>query len=170
MYPSPLFFGGLKPVSDRLGDDLVYVSDDFPGNLGKIHRDSGFIHVPPQTAQPTGRTTYLIEQTAAAFKKRPNTTMVNFPEGKTTGKYSGKGVYDLEPFFTGGYVVAANLGVRILPVAQCWDPHSGLKLKVFPSYKLNPSDKDDIKAHADLDQKHMQAWFDELGVSSNSAA
>ena len=170
MYPSPLFFGGLKPVSDRIGDDLVYVSDDFPGDLGDIHRASGFIHVPPQTAQPTGRTSYLIDQTAAAFKKRPNTAMVNFPEGKTTGKYSGKGVYDLEPFFTGGYVVAANLGIRLPPVAQCWDEHEGLKLKVFPSYKLDATDKEAIKAHADLDQRNMQAWFDELGVSEKASS
>jgi len=167
MYPSPLFFGGLHPIAKEIGDDLSYVSDDFPGVLGKIHRDSGFIHVPPQGAQQSGRTAYLLDQTAKAFENRKNTALVNFPEGKTTGKYSGKGPYDLEPYKTGGYVIASLLKTRVIPVAQYFDSKKGLRLKVFPTYVPEQNDKAKMEIRANEDQRAMQEWLDECQKSSS---
>ncbi|HEY9584952.1 MAG TPA: hypothetical protein VJI33_05365 [Candidatus Paceibacterota bacterium] len=160
MYPSPMYFGGLSPVAKAIGNDLSYVSDDFPGVFGKIHRASGFIHVPPKLLQQGGRTGALLEQTNRSFEARPNTAIVNYPEGGTSGKYSGLGPYDLDPFKTGGYVIAAHLNTRIIPVAQYFDPKEGLQLKVFPSYIPKSTDKAANEELAERDRLAMQDWFD----------
>lgn len=160
MYPSPMYFAGLSPVAEKIGDNLSYVSDDFPGVFGKIHRASGFIHVPPPNPQNTNRTEALLEQTRNALKPKPNIAIVNYPEGGTSGKYSGLGPYDLEPFKTGGYVIASKLGVRVLPVAQYFDPEKGLQLKVFNSYIPETTDREGYEKYAHKDRVRMQEWFD----------
>lgn len=169
MYPSPMYFGGLSPVTKAIGDDLSYVSNDFPGQFGTIHREAGFVHVPPKSSQQTGRTGALLEQTRAAFAKHPNSAIVNYPEGGTSGKYTGLGPYDLDPFKTGGYVIAAQLGIRVIPVAQYFNPKHGLQLKVFPSRVPDESaEKETIRAQAELDRKNMQEWLDERQAASRS--
>ncbi len=159
--PEPVLIAGLKPVARVLGDDLSYASADFPGVFGEIHRGAGFLHIPPPEMLTTGRTAYLLEETKQAFKRRPNTAMVNFPEGKTSGKHRGLGPYDLEPFKTGGYVIAGQLHTRVIPVAQYFDPHEGMQLKVFPSYIPESSDKAAMQKLADKDQRQMQEWLNE---------
>jgi len=161
IHPEPVLIAGLKPIAKVLGDTLSYASADFPGVFGKIHREAGFLHIPPKETLTTGRTTYLLDETRQAFKRRPNTALVNFPEGQTSGKHTGRGPYDLDPFKTGGYVIAAELGARVIPVAQYFDPKEGLQLKVFPSYIPESSDKAAIAALADRDQRQMQEWLNE---------
>jgi len=160
MYPSPAYFASLKPVADAIGNDLLYVSDDFPGVFGSIHREAGFIHVPPKTLQSEGRTGVLLEQTATAFKTRPNSAIVNYPEGGTSGKYNELGPYDLDPFKTGGYVIASQLETRVIPVAQYFDPKHGLRLKIFPPYVPASTDKEANRDRAELDRRGMQEWLD----------
>lgn len=104
MYPYLMYFAALKPIADALGDNLYYASNDFPGVFGDIHREAGFIHVPPVEK---GKTAFLIDETREAIRKRQNSAIVSFPEGTTSGKPSGRGPYDLEPFTTGTYVIAA---------------------------------------------------------------
>lgn len=159
--PSPMFIAGFAPVAKSLRDNLSLATDDFCGVFGKIHREAGFVHIPPKEALTTGRTAYLLEQTRKAFMRRPNTVLVNFPEGQTSGKHTGLGPYDLDPFKTGGYVIAAQLHTRMVPVAQYFDPHEGLQLKVFPSYIPGGADKTAIQALADQDQRQMQKWLNE---------
>ncbi len=167
MYPSPMYFGGLMPVSKAIGDNLGYVSDDFPGVFGKIHRAAGFIHVPPKGPDPVGRTGELLKQTRGLFTDRPNSAIVNYPEGGTSGKYSGKGPYDLDPFKTGGYVIAAELKTRVIPVAQYFDPHQGLRLRVFPSYVPKLSDRETVQQLAEQDRAAIQEWLNECQSSSS---
>ena len=156
MYPSPMYFAGLKPVAKTIGDNLSYVSDDFPGIFGQIHRKAGFIHVPPPNIQSTNRTEALLEQTREAINKRTNIGIVNYPEGGTSGKYSGLGPYDLDPFKTGGYVIASKLGVYVIPVAQYFNPEKGLQLKVFQPYIPSISDKEGYEKYAVKDKNQMQ--------------
>lgn len=160
MYPFPMYFGGLSPIAETIGDNLSYASDDFPGVFGEIHRKSGFIHVPPPVAQNTSRTEVLFEQTRKALATKQNTAIVNFPEGGTSGKYSGLGPYDLDPFKTGGYVIASKLGIRVIPVVQYFDPNKGLQLKVFPPYIPEITEKDGYEKYANKDRKQMQEWLD----------
>lgn len=159
--PTPMFIAGFAPIAKHLRNTLSIVSDDFPGVLGKIHREAGFVHVPPKEALTTGRTAYLLEQTRKLFTRRPKTALVNFPEGQTSGKHTGLGPYDLDPFKTGGYVIAGQLGVRVIPVAQCFDPQKGLRLKVFPSYIPESTERDAVQTLADRDQRQMQEWLNE---------
>ncbi len=158
--PTPMFIGGFTPVAEKLGNTLAIVSDDFPGVLGQIHRAAGFVHVPPKETTGGSRIEYLREQTAEVFKKHPQTALVNFPEGQSSGKHRGLGPYELERFRTGGYVIAAELGVRVIPVAQYFDPKQGLQLKVFPSYIPKQNEDAGYKVYAKRDQEEMQKWLD----------
>lgn len=159
MYPSPMYFAALKPVSDAIGNNLYYVSEDFPLIFGQIHTNAGFIHVPP--AVKTGRAAYLEQQTGDAIQKRPNSAIVNFPEGGTSGKYTGLGPYDLDPFKTGGYVIAAKLGIPVIPVAQYFDKDKGMQLRVFEPYVPQAADKAGFDQLAERDRQNMQAWLDQ---------
>lgn len=159
MYPYPLYFAALNPVAEALGDKLSYSSDDFPGIYGKIHTEAGFIHVPPPTVVTAGRTESLIRQTGDLIKRRPNTALVNFPEGGTSGKYNEAGPYDLLDFKTGGYVVAAELGMTILPVGQYFDPQHGMRLKVFEPIKMAPASREQYSEIAQRTQAEMQEWL-----------
>jgi hypothetical protein len=158
--PSPMFIAGFVPASKALGDNLSYVSDDFPGVFGRIHRAAGFVHVPPKETLKTGRTAYLLEQTRETFRKRQDTALVNFPEGQTSGKHEGLGPYDLAQFKTGGYVIAADLKTRVVPIAQYFDPRKGMRLKVFPSYIIPESTvRNVVQRYADKDRGDMQKWL-----------
>lgn len=159
MYPYPLYFAGVNPVAEQLGDSLSYTSDDFPGVYGQVHTEAGFIHVPPASLVQGGRTEALKAQTAEVFQRKPATALVNFPEGGTSGKYNEAGPYDLLDFKTGGYVIAAELGIPIVHVAQYFDPHEGMRLKVFEPMQLQPTDREGYQAVASRAQADMQAWL-----------
>ncbi len=161
MYPSPLYFAGLNPVGEAVGNDLSYVSNEFPGVFGEIHQASGFIHVPPKTDEGVSRTGLLTEQTGDVINKNPNIAIVNYPEGGTSGKYNGLGPYDLEPFKTGGYVIASKLGVHVVPVAQYFDPEKGLRLRVFRPYIPFITEKETFEDQAKKDKDQMQEWLNE---------
>lgn len=159
MYPYPMYFAALSPVAEKLGDKLSYSSDDFPGVYGKVHTEAGFIHVPPASLV-SGRTEALIQQTGELIHKQPNTAVVNFPEGGTSGKYNEAGPYDLLDFRTGGYVIAAQLGMTVLPVAQYFDPHQGMRLRVFEPLSLPPNtDREHYQQLAHQHQAEMQQWL-----------
>lgn len=163
MYPFPLYFAGLQPVAQALGDNLYYVSDDFPGVFGAIHSESGFVHVPPPIPgeETKGRTGQLQEQTKKTIDARKGAAaIVNFPEGGTSGKYSGLGPYDLDPFKTGGYVVAAQLGIPVVHVVQYFDPNEGLKLKILKPYVPQVTDREGYQQYGEEAREEMQTWLD----------
>lgn len=162
MYPSPMYFAGLNPIAENLGDNLSYVSDDFPNIFGNIHRASGFVHIPPQSIEKQNRTEILLEQTRDVFELHKNTALVNYPEGGTSGKYTGLGPYDLDPFKTGGYVIASKLKIYVVPVAQYFDPNKGLQLKVLQPYIPETTDREGYEKIAEKDREKMQKWFDRL--------
>lgn len=159
MYPYPLYFAALNPVAEALGDKLSYSSDDFPGVYGQVHTEAGFVHVPPASIVSSGRTEALIKQTGGIIKNQPNTAIVNFPEGGTSGKYNEAGPYDLLDFKTGGYVVAAELGMTVLPVAQFFDPQQGMRLKVFPPINVGAASREEYHDLANQTQTEMQGWL-----------
>lgn len=157
-YPFFGYFGALYPAAAAAGRDLSYASFQYPGPLDDSHRQAGFVHVPPRFVQ--NRTEYLDKQVRTLMAEHPQTLLVNFPEGKTTGKYSEGGPYSLEPFKTGGYVIAAEHGIPIVPVAQFFDPHRGFRLKIFEPYVLPEGDKASYEARAHQDQVAIQDWLD----------
>lgn len=161
MYPYLMYFAALHPVSEAVQDNLYYVSDDFPLIFGQIHTEAGFIHVPPSSIEISGgRTAFLEEQVKKSIAKHPNSAFVNFPEGGTSGKYTGLGPYDLDPFKTGAYVVAANLGIHVVPVAQYFDKNDGFQLKIFKPFIPEITDKTGYENMAQNNRAEMQKWLD----------
>lgn len=162
IYPYPMYFASLYPVAQKLGDGLYYSSEDFPLVFGKIHSNAGFIHVPPAAIQVEGgRTAYLVEQTRNALRRHPHSAITNFPEGGTSGKYSGLSPYDLDQFKTGGYVIAAQLGLHVVTVGQYFDPKEGFRLKVFEPFVPELAEKAEFESMAERDRARMQAWLDQ---------
>ncbi len=161
MYPYLLYFAALTPIARTLGNALSYTSTDYPGIFGQIHTAAGFIHVPPLSQVSHGRTEILKQQTAAVIQKRPNTAVINFPEGGTGGKYNEAGPYDLRDFKTGGYAIAAELGISILIVGQYFDPHLGMRLKVFDPIYPQPGSKETYEQLAADSRAKIQSWLRE---------
>ncbi len=159
MYPYPLYFGAAFPVAEALGRGLSYVSDDFPGVFGDVHRQAGFVNVPPEAAVEGSRTELLKAQTAEVGTLHPNTAIINFPEGGTSGKYNNGGPYDLLDFKTGGYVIAAELGIPVIHVAQFFHPKDGMRLKVFKPEYPKPTDREGYQTLARSAQAAMQEWL-----------
>ena len=157
MYPYLMYFAALRPVAERLQDGLYYASNDFPGVFGEIHTSAGFIHVP---ALAESKTAALIEQTKAAIAKRRNAAIVNYPEGTTSGKPTGGSPYELNPFKTGAYVIASDLGMHVIAVAQYFDPHGGFELKVFEPFVPEKTDRAGYEAYAQRDHARMQKWLE----------
>lgn len=161
MYPYPMYFAALFPVAREIGDNLYYVSEDFPLIFGQIHTAAGFIYVPPPTLEIEGnRTSFLLEETREAVRQHRRGSFVNFPEGGTSGKYSGLGPYDLGPFKTGGYVVAAKLNIHVIPVAQYFDKDRGFQLKVLKPSIPPITDREGYQKMAESDRAEMQDWLD----------
>ncbi len=161
IYPYPAYFAALYPVAAELADNLYYTSKEFPGIFGEIHKNIGSISVPIKKPKE-GRMPNLIAQTNTLINERENVALVNFPEGTTSGKPSGRGPYDLEPFHTGGYVVSANIGMIVLPVAQYFNTKEGFKLRVFKPHILpKNTDSQTFQAYARDDQKNIQKWLNE---------
>lgn len=159
MYPYPMYFASLYPVAEKIEGHLAYTSDDFPGVFGKIHSEAGFIHVPPAALVQGGRTELLKNQTERLLNERLNTALVNFPEGGTSGKYNEAGPYDLLEFKTGGYVIAAELGMTIIPIAQYFDPKQGMRLKVFKPFVPTPGSRESYQAMAEENHAQIQDWL-----------
>jgi hypothetical protein len=163
IYPYLMYFAALKPVAESLADNLYYVSDDFPLDFGTIHREAGFINVPPKQiggVLTENRTKMLEEQTGSVIESHPHAAIVNFPEGGTSGKYSGLGPYALDHFNTGGYFVAAHLGIPIIPVAQYFNPQKGFELRVFEPLNLDPNCmRDDLLKIGEANKQEMQEWL-----------
>lgn len=158
MYPYPLYIAGLSPVAEALGNSISYASNDYPGVFGQIHTAAGFIFVPPAAHISRGRTEILKQQTAQIIQSRPNTAVINFPEGGTGGKYDEKGPYDLRDFRTGGYVIAAELGIPVVPVAQYFNPLTGMELEVFKPAYPQIGTQEDYQQLANDTRAQIQAW------------
>lgn len=162
MYPYLMYFAALAPIADALEDNIYYVSEDFPGVFGNIHSEAGFIHIPPASISiEGGRTDFLTKQTAYAINKHSNSAIVNLPEGGTSGKYSNLGIYDLDPFKTGGYVVAAKLGIHIVPVAQYFDKDDGMQLRVFEPFIPLEGSRESYEPFAAKNRADLQMWLNE---------
>ncbi|MBF0208069.1 MAG: hypothetical protein HQK53_14415 [Oligoflexia bacterium] len=163
IYPYPMYFAAISPIAQILNKNLYYVSEDFPLVFGEIHTKAGFIHVPSAIdgRNQGGRTVIIEQQIKDAMVQHPNFVIVNFPEGGTSGKYSGLGPYDLDQFKTGGYVVASHLGMIVIPVAQYFDKDEGYKLKVFAPYIPPVTSKEMYEEYANRDRLAIQSWLDQ---------
>ena len=164
-YPFPLYFASMSPVAEKLECNLYEASFEYPGRIGEIYGATGSIEVPPPIQNESGeklkRTEILINSTKLLLNKHPNAAIVSFPEGGTTGKRNGKGPYDMEPFRSGSFVIAAEAGIPVLPVAQYFNPDRGFELNVFsPVFPEAGKSEEYYKEIAKISSDQMQIWLD----------
>lgn len=161
-YPYLTYYMPFHPIGEVLGDNVYEGSFEEPGRLGDLFRATGSVDVPPPDVfnAPQERTEALVKMTKELFDKHNNAALVIFPEGGTTGKRSGGAIYDLEEFKTGAFIIAAQLGVPILPVGQYFNVDSGFELGVFKPFSLQPNQpKEYYKEAANKSRVEMQTWL-----------
>lgn len=161
-YPYWAYIAGLYPLAARAGKNLSYFSAQFPGIFHDIHEASGFVHVP--TTSTGGGLREVFRQVERLIQDYPETAVVCFPEGTTSGKPNGSDPYHLAPFKRGAYALAGHLGIPRLLVGQFLHPSEGLLLKVLDE-PVVPQGEDLREVCGTLaleDQKKMQSWLDRM--------
>jgi hypothetical protein len=58
-------------------------------------------------------------------------------------------------------VIAQQLGMHILPVAQYFDPRDGFKLKVLKPFVPQAETKEEFEKIAEGNRSDMLRWFDQ---------
>lgn len=166
MYPYLLYAAPLYEVAKKLQDNLYYTGFDFPAQFGKIFDSAGFVPIiPPMEGVEESRTGDLADTMSEKIAEHPNAAIIHFAEGGTTGKRSGKGLYDLEEFKTGIFVIASQLGVPVLPVAQYFNPEKGFELRVFEPIQIEAGmDREGFQKIAEQARQQEQAWLDSKRV------
>lgn len=160
-YPYLTYYMPFYPAAEVLEDNVYEASFEEPAKLGELFRAAGSIDVPPPEVI-LERTSALARWTRELIDKHHNAALVVFPEGGTTGKRSGGAIYDLAEFKTGAFVIAAQVGISILPIAQYFNTdRSGFDLAVFEPFSLEPDKpKEYYQEAASKVGQEMQAWLD----------
>lgn len=135
LYPFPSFFASLIPVAEAVGKGtglydahLEYSSKEENTPLRRVQENAGLLVIP----ESNGGLSSTRESTRHLLEKRPNSLLVVFPEGESSGKRNKGGPYDMMPFHSGAFVIAAELGLPVLPVAQFFNPERGFEISVMP--------------------------------------
>lgn len=157
IHPFPLYYAPLHPVGQVLGDNLYEAHVQLPEPLHAIQKAAGLIIVPPKTG---GLLDDLLGQTRELIASHPNSLTTVFPEGGTSGKRNMGGPYDLDSFKTGAFVIAANLGIPVLPVCQYFNPEKGFEMGILESIRM-PGDapRERFTEIANQTQQKMQNWL-----------
>ncbi len=166
--PFPAFYFSMYPVAKYIGDNLYEAAHDYPEPIRTVQIAAGSLIMPPGQ---TGVLDELEEDTKALFESRSNLALTLFPEGGTTGKRNNGGIYAMEKFRTGSFVIAGHLGRPVVPVSQYFDPNEGFKLRVFPALRLTtpPGDEEArsyFRQTADATQSQMQSWLNQQTSST----
>lgn len=164
VHPFSMYYSPYYPIAEKIGAQISAAHVELPEPLYQIEKACALITI---VAKKEGGTTEKLEfDTRDLFNRLPNSLLVVFPEGGTSGKRNGKGPYDLEEFKAGAFVIAGHLGIPILPVAKYFNPEKGYELAVFPSIKLDRSDdRSYYKKFATETQEKMQVWLNSKKTS-----
>lgn len=159
IHPFPMYYSPYAPIAEKLDAQISAAHVKLPEPLDAIEEACDLVTI---VIKEKGKTTEKLEEdTKSLFERKPKTVLVVFPEGGTTGKRNGGGPYDLEEFRAGAFVIAAHLGVPIIPAAKYFNPNSGYELGVLPYFKLeNDQPYEYYKGKALNTQKDLQSWLD----------
>lgn len=156
IHPFPMYYAPYSTIASKLEDDVSAAHIKLLDPLFDVEKASGLVTIVIRD----GGLARLEDDTRMVFANRPNTALVVFPEGGTTGKRNGKGSYDLEEFHSGAFVIAGHLGVPVLPVGKYFDPDAGYKLGILPPIKLEKEgDHGYYKQVAVKTQQDLQNWL-----------
>ena len=177
-YPYIGFTAPFCPITKILKDNIYEAAVEAPVKLGEIFRATGNIDVPPRINGNSsgennnngeeGRADVLTESLRDLMARHQNAAFVIFPEGGTTGKRSGGKIYSLENFKKGSFVIAAKLGLPILPVVQYFNPNSGFELGALepfvPEDRTNYPEAKSKEYYGNIAEStrgKMQNWLDQ---------
>ncbi len=126
LYPFPAFFAALMPIAEKKGDTLHQTAYEYPHPVGEVQTAAGSLIFAPNEGLEV-----LEVNTKKVVDAYPNSALVIFPEGGTSGKKSGGGIYDLERFKSGAFVIAGSLHFPIVPAVQYYNPDSGFEISIL---------------------------------------
>lgn len=135
-FPWPLKKIGVFPVrmvalnilSEKTNIELIEVATELPEPIATIQRSTPSILIPRNVEN---RTTILYNKLHEIIVNKKNVGVVMYPEGGMSGKLNKKEPYDLDKFHTGSFVLAKQLGLKILPVCQYFNPSHGFELSIL---------------------------------------
>jgi hypothetical protein len=160
----PILYAPLMPVAKALGDNLYDGHMEAPSPIDQIQVAAGIVVVPdPNKAlQHEQHKSFpiVLERTKSHFVQHPNSLLVSFAEGETSGKRNGGGPYNLAPFKTGAFVTAAEEKVPVLPVGMYFNPDSGYELGILePIYPESGKEREYYVELAEQTRQKMQLWL-----------
>lgn len=167
MYSLPLFHASNMPVAEALNNNLYIAAFELPDKIGEIQKSAGGVVIRLEAEENLlndgiGGIDYLITQTEKFRNDHANGALSILPEGRTSGKRFGNSSYDLDQFRTGAFVVAAALGITILPVPQYFNPHKGFEVGVLePICLTKDTTRDQFADVARATRSKMQEWLNQ---------
>ena len=176
-YPPIPFYARFYRGERELVDDIYMAAQEEAGTLGELSRATGSIDVPPppnmfpgfegvKEGESAGRVGILTESTIKFFKEHPNSALVVFPEGGTTGKRNGGNTRELGRFHAGLFAIAATLELPVVLLAHRFNPNKGFEISVAGVVRLGKnSTREEIQGGADRARGATQAAFDQLHTS-----
>ncbi len=165
IYPFPIFFSSLVPVAQKLEDELYDAHLEIPGSILQIQEAAGLLVIPKNNDVFTD----IRKRTRQLISQHPNSLIVIFPEGGTSGKRNMGGPYDLDRFHRGSLAIAQELDIQVIPICQYFNPNSGFELGILPPVRLDNSpsveDRDARKEYfasvAENTRQQMQGWLNQ---------
>lgn len=158
IHPFVMFYQALSPVADKVGGKLYEAAYPYEEPIRTIQRDAGSLLI------PSGKGVFeqVMQESERVTQAHPDGLFTIFPEGGTSGKRNNGGPYALEHFHAGPFVVAAKLGLSILPVVQYFNPEKGFELGVFKPFSLDSNaTHGEFKKVAAQNQQQMQEWLNQ---------
>lgn len=125
--PFPIRPAPFEIIAQKLDSQIFECAVELPKPFLSIQGASGVITLP---TSGENRTQQLVEKVKSVNQNFPKSIVVMYPEGGTSGKRNEGTPYDLDNFHSGTLVVAAELGLPILPVTQKLNPESGMELRI----------------------------------------
>lgn len=137
LYPFPAFYASLYPAAKEIGSDvslydahLEYAKEKEDNKLRRIQEEAGLLIIPEED----GGFPATLEATRKIVTTHPRSLLVVFPEGESSGKRNNGGPYDMVNFHTGAFVIAAELGLPVVPAVQYFNPEKGFQVSVLPFF------------------------------------
>ena len=159
IHPFSMYYAPYSPIAEQLKTEVSAAHIALLEPLHSIEKACRLVTI--IVNKSGGGLKDLEKQTKSLFDKHPNTVLVIFPEGGTSGKRNQGGPYDLEEFHAGAFVIASNLGVSVLPVAKYFNPNRGYEIGILPPISPEKDrDRDYYQKIASTTQKDLQTWLD----------
>ncbi|MEK7472466.1 MAG: hypothetical protein AAB625_00325 [Patescibacteria group bacterium] len=157
--PFPVRVAPISLIAQKLSLNLHECAIELPQPFLNIQNQSGVITIP---ARGEGKTKLLQSKINSLISTEPNSLIIMYPEGGTSGKRNDGNPYDLDIFHTGSFVIAKNLNLPILPIFQSFDSNHGSRLDILKQIMPNELNSLNIKMVSEDTRSKMQSFSRKL--------